>query len=997
MAEGHNRRGPGVRTLIGWALVVGLAAVGGGVAAAFAPSTSLLWRVGGAAVGGAVGLVAVFLADQGNQRSEAKAAALHARGEVLDALVADPASEGSVFDVLLATSTEAAPFRGRKDELAGLEWWWDDPKRAVVVVTGPAGTGKTRLVTEFAKGRPAPWISGWLRADRGGDAVAAIAACGDPALILVDDADQRADVAALLTSLNADRGTGPTARVILVSRAPGLLRRLAPTLDDRSRGMLEGIRELPLGPFGSADDRVRWFAEAVRAYASARQTPPPDLPAHLSGYVTDPAEPILTLQAQALLAVLESERSRPWRSRSDDLPFDQVAAALFAHEEHRWQKSRPGFGLTDLTSPVQARAVAILLLASPAEQDQAVAALRWVPELADAPTERRANIASWVAHLYASDPPWPIHVKPDMLAEWFVVAQLTGTPALADLLHAMTPTRKDAVLVLLAHASDHIPQAVQLFADVVAADVPYLAEAGMAAALTASVGQWRLDGELASLIRQTIWSADTLGRIENRLTLNLPQTGAAAAEARVKLARADGDAASLARALTDLGYRLGNLGHYQEALEATEESVSLWRPLARDDASHQPGLAAALDGLGIALEQMGRDWEALEATEESVSLWRPLARDDAPHQSSLASALGNLGNHLTAVGRDREALEVTEETVSLYRQLARDNPAHQHNLALGLDTRGIRLGNLDRYEEALEATEESVSLWRPLARDNPAHRAELATALSNLGIELAKMGRDREALEASEESVSLRRPLARDNPAHRADLATALINLGFRLDAMSRYREAQQAFEESVSLRRPLARENPAHQPPLATALDGLGIALAKMDRDREALEAAEESIDIYRRLVRDNPAHRANLAGAMANLGNRLDAMGRYQDGVEATQEAISLYRPLARDNPAHRASLATVLQSLGIKLTRMGRYQEAMQAKKESVEFWRALAAENPNQYQETYKRQLAQLQRDVDLYGKEAASRGPRRGDIPDKDEPHHIPPIPELPEG
>lgn len=162
----------------------------------------------GAAVGAVAGLAAAILADRVYQRREARAAALRARKDVLDALVADPAGEGSVFDVLLATSTKAAPFRGRQADLAWLERWWDDPKQQpVVVVTGPAGTGKTRLVTQFALDRPAQWITGWLSAGRGADAVAAIVACGDPALILVDDADQRPDLAALLASLKADRGT----------------------------------------------------------------------------------------------------------------------------------------------------------------------------------------------------------------------------------------------------------------------------------------------------------------------------------------------------------------------------------------------------------------------------------------------------------------------------------------------------------------------------------------------------------------------------------------------------------------------------------------------------------------------------------------------------------------------------------------------------------------------------------------------------------------------
>jgi hypothetical protein len=188
-------------------------------------------------------------------------------------------------------------------------------------------------------------------------------------------------------------------RVILISRGTGLVSRLAATLDDRSRGMLNRVHELPVGPFGGADDRARWFAEAVRVYAGARRTPPPDLPAHPSGSVTDPAELILTLHAQALLAVLDSEGSRPMRARAEGLPFDQVVAALFAHEQHRWQTSaqRPEFGLTDLTSPVQAHAIAALLLASPADERQTVAALSLVPEMAKASVERLTNTVRWAA------------------------------------------------------------------------------------------------------------------------------------------------------------------------------------------------------------------------------------------------------------------------------------------------------------------------------------------------------------------------------------------------------------------------------------------------------------------------------------------------------------------------------------------------------------------------------------------------------------------------
>jgi Tetratricopeptide repeat len=997
MAERQNRRGWAVRAAVGAALI--LAGFGAGVAGASQASTSWLVRAAGAAVGAVAGLVAAIWVDRADQRREARMTALRVRDGALDVLRTDPPNKGSVFDVLLATSTEAAPFRGRKDDLAWLNRWWDNPNQQIAVVSGPAGTGKTRLVTQFALDRPAPWVSGWLSGDRGADAVAAIRACSDPVLVLVDDADQRPDVAALLASLTANRGAGTPVRVILISRGTGLGLRLAATLDDRSRGMLDGVGELPLGPFGCSDDRARWFTEAVRSYARARQVPPPDLPARLSSPIADPAEPILTLHAQALLAVLDSEGSRPLRPHAEGLPFDRVSAALFAHEQHRWEVSaqRPEFGLTDLTRPVQAQAIAVLLLARPVDQAQAVAALTRVPELATASDERRANIARWAAHLYPSDPPWPIQIKPDMLAEWFAVTQLAHTPSLMGLLRAMTSAQKAALLLLLAHASDHVPQAVQLFADMVAANIRHLAEVAAAAALTASAGQWRLDGELAYLIRQTDWPADDLRRVGDQLAGRLPQTYAAVAEAWVKIARTDGDSADLPKALTDLGNVLAKLGRHQEALAATEESVGLWRPLARDNPAHQPDLARALDDFGNRLGDLGRHQMALAAGEESVGLWRPFAGDNSAHQPGLARALANLGSRLRDLGRHQEALAATEESVGLWRPLARDNPAHQPDLARALANLAVRLGDRGRHQEALAAGEESVGLWRPLARDNPAHQPGLAWALGNLAVRLRDLGRHQEALAAGEESAGLWRPLARDNPAHQPELARALPNLAAVMGELGRYQEALVAFKESVGLWRPLARDNPAYEPDLARALANLGSDLSYLGRHQEALAATEESVGLWRPLARDNPAYEPGLALALANLGSDLSYLGRHQEALAATEESVGLWRPLARDNPAHQPGLAWALGNLAVRLGPLGRHQEALAATEEAVELWKALARSNPGRYQETYNRTLAQLRRNLDLHGKESASILLHLdGDSSNRDTQRRISPVRNLPE-
>ena len=207
-----------------FAAALTLAGAGAGVAAALATSGSGLIRAAGGAAGGAAGLGSAAWAEAVKQRREAAAAAVRERGQVLDPVVSDPAHDLSVLGLLLPTREGAAPFRGRAADLAWLQAWRDAPDgHPVALVTGPAGVGKTRLVTQFAVTRPEPWAAGWLHPGRGAPALAAVRACGDPALILIDDADTGPDTAALLAGL-AGQHQAARVRVLLISqvrRCPG--------------------------------------------------------------------------------------------------------------------------------------------------------------------------------------------------------------------------------------------------------------------------------------------------------------------------------------------------------------------------------------------------------------------------------------------------------------------------------------------------------------------------------------------------------------------------------------------------------------------------------------------------------------------------------------------------------------------------------------------------------------------------------------------------------
>ena len=799
-------------------------------------------------------------------------------------------------------------------------------------------------------------------------------------MILVDDAEGRADLAQLLDALAAQY-TSPAIRVILLVRsAAGLTASLASQLEHRHEWIMARAPVLELQPEGGREDRERWFAEAVTAFAAERGVAVPALP-----YPARPdiSQPILVLQAQALLTVLGTVDAEGDPRR---LSFGQIAAALMKHEKRRWAATAAtwSWGTGDpLSQRLQERSIAALVLLGPDSDGEAEQILRRIPELRDATAERLIAIAGWTLALYAPGPGGGPRIRPDMIGEWFVVSQLSTHPGLAQSLRAgLTDQQATRALSFLAGAADRMESASNLFSEFASGDLRRTILAAAHAAMTGHAGRQLLDTVIArQILSADDWTIDQLTDLDRVIPDHvLLLTHVAIADFTVQLWRVElrenpaVHQADLAMALRNLGRSLDRAGRYQDALAADEEAVTLYRVMAKDNpAVHGPDLARALVNLGMGLDMVGRYQDGLAADEEAVTLYRVLAKDNpAVHGPDLARALVNLGVSLDRVGRSQDALAADEEAVTLFRVLAKDNPAvHRPDLAWALVNLGGSLDRVGRSLDALAAEEEAVTLVPGLAEDNPAvHRPDLATALANLGMGLLGVGRSQDALPAVEEAVTVFRVLAEDNPAvHRPGLATALINLGMLLDRVGRSQDALAAEEEAVTLYRVLAKDNPAvHRPYLATALVNLGMGLDRVGRSQDALAADEEAVTLYRVLAKDNPAvHRPGLAMGLRNLGGTLEKAGRSQDALAADEEAVTLYRVLAEDNPAvHRPGLATALGNLGVTLDRVGRYHDGLSARTESTDIFRELASRDPDLYQGPYQQSLSALRREYDQRG-------------------------------
>ena len=166
--------------------------------------------------------------------------------------VPDPAPADR--DELPAELVATPPIAGRAKELRWLRWWWRRARHGhgrAVIVEGPEGSGKTRLLAELAAeldaaGSPLAYVSGGTRAD---DAVRILRSdAGVGGLIVIDGVDAAPGVVVdTLRRLDADAVERSTIVITCRDANAPLVRELIAHLDP------SGERRRTLGPLREGD------------------------------------------------------------------------------------------------------------------------------------------------------------------------------------------------------------------------------------------------------------------------------------------------------------------------------------------------------------------------------------------------------------------------------------------------------------------------------------------------------------------------------------------------------------------------------------------------------------------------------------------------------------------------------------------------------------------------------------------------------------------------
>ncbi|KAF7969757.1 hypothetical protein HWV62_26048 [Athelia sp. TMB] len=392
---------------------------------------------------------------------------------------------------------------------------------------------------------------------------------------------------------------------------------------------------------------------------------------------------------------------------------------------------------------------------------------------------------------------------------------------------------------------------------------------------------------------------------------------------------------------------------YQDATEIFEwigsHSPSLM-PLLKT-----PKHAHAINGIRKCLSQMTRMDEALIAGEDATDLWRALSKDDCvAHEPALALSLRQLSLDLSNVGSKDAALAANLEAVALWREIVQHDALRQSDLASSLSLLSLTYQETGSPAQSLAAAREAVEMQRSVVkeRDNPCSSRDLAAFLSNLHVALSKVGLSEEALAAIQESTDLLRCVRRSADAPNVDslLASVLSNLFGILSEMGRHGEALEAIREALVIQRDLSRDQPLRcMPRLAMYLSDLFLALITLGHKEEALSAIQESVELQRNLTKDHPAiYRAFLVTALGNLAAGLFETGRLAEAEAPMREAVDICRELAIERPAvYNSELARCLFSLAFGWVKLEGGQAALSTIQESVLLYREAAKEYPTVY--------------------------------------------------
>ncbi|MER5458646.1 tetratricopeptide repeat protein [Micromonospora sp. NPDC002389] len=784
----------------------------------------------------------------------------------------------------------------------------------VLYVDGHPGSGKTRLLVEFTARVSAR--CGWVPAGGGEAAVVAASALTEPVVLIVDDADTRDDVPALLAALT--RTSRGVVRVVLAARTPQWWPTVRAALPPHALTDLPYRAQLTVTPIvGDAHNQRQVFDQALRSFTPEGTTPP-------SATLTpqNPSPPIILVHAAAAFAHQQQQHGA--------IDLDTVAADVFAHEQTRWQPSIHQAGLTHLPGATLHEALLLAALVGAVDEAAAVRLFDCLPTLAGPVTvDTRRRVADWLRGSYPQrNPDWLAPHLPAVLMERHAAYTVANNRALASTLAAATSGDEDRarrLFTTIGRARTHSPHADDALAAIIDSDPYPMAAAAVTAAAAAALA---LDHVLAASLTKTgtTLTADQLQDLyrliptrarrhllaatavtllrtylnHHTVDLNHPDTLSvrhdladvllvqgryeeAADEFRAVLAARTEvlgpDHPDTLSVRHDLADALSDQGRYDEAAAEFRAVLAARTGVLGPD---HPDTLRSRYGLAVVLADQGRYDEAADECWAVLAIRAEVLGPDHPDtlgtRHGLAGLLAEQGRYDQAADECRAVLATRTET------LGPDHPdtlVTRHNLAGMLALQG-------RYDEAADEYRwVSATRAEVLGPDHP----NTLHSRHNLASVLADQGRYDEA--AAEFQAVLATQIEALGPDHPNTLHSRH-NLASVLADQSRFDEAATEFQAVLATQTEVL--GPDHPDTLGTRHGLAGLLAAQSRYDEAADEYRLVSATRAEVLGADHP----NTLQSRHNLARMLEEQGRYDEAATEFRAVLATQtKVLGPDHP--------------------------------------------------------------------------------------------------
>jgi predicted ATPase/Tfp pilus assembly protein PilF len=404
----------------------------------------------------------------------------------------------------------------------------------------------------------------------------------------------------------------------------------------------------------------------------------------------------------------------------------------------------------------------------------------------------------------------------------------------------------------------------------------------------------------------------------------------------------DASAYLRANGLRGAGMLARRQGDYAQAKAMHAQSLALFQEL-----DYKLSAARELDVLGEIEQCLGNYPQAIALHQESLAL-----RCEIGDEEGIAVSLGQLGRIARRRGQYQLAQDLLQESLELHRE-------HGDRLytALSLNNLGLVASLLCEYERAISLFEEALSLYREL--NDP---LGISNTLHNLGNVAKEQGHMQRAVTLYQESLALKQELGHKRGLARvtADQAEVALFQGDYARAAELAGQSLALFQEldvkpGIIISSVLLALVAHYQGDLdrASSLATAGLALAtELDIPRGVayahevlglaayaqgnLQAAQaqfqEALAGFRKV-----GDRRNVAYTLVNLARTVYRQGDHVGAIALLDESLSISRELDI-----RWSLALALEIMGLLPRDQGDYHRAAELFRASLH----LSAEQANQ---------------------------------------------------